>query len=128
MPERQDNLFNMSGHVSVERIDETFSAERSERARERGMERAAIAKHDQVAYAREIAKKIALSKPERTCTADEVQRVLVGEGIDLGPAAGAIFKSESWRFTGQWVKSARVKNHSRMLRVWEYREPTRPPP
>ena len=85
-----------------------------------GMQQAAGNTKEQLDIARKVAKQIALRRKDRTVTADDVGRVLKEVyGLDtLGPAAGSIFKTNDWEFTGQWRKSKRVTNHSRMLRVW----------
>lgn len=84
-----------------------------------GMNYAAGKRHSDLEIARNVALKI--SQKKRYVTADDVGRVLQREyGIlSLGPAAGSLFRTKDWRFTGLWKQSKRVKNHSRMLRVWE---------
>ena len=87
-----------------------------------GMEIAADNRQQLLELARNIAKTIAISNPSRTCTADKVGRILKEQyGIDtLGPAAGSLFKTSDWEFTGQFIKSKRITNHARLLRVWKY--------
>lgn len=68
--------------------------------------------------AKAIAKKIALSKEGRTCTIDDVQRVLIDLGINLGMAAGSVFKGSEWVFTGQYIATHRKSSHARQIKVW----------
>lgn len=98
--------------------DKTFDARLSDQLKFEGMERAAFKGRDMLKLARHIAREIGLECGE--CTADAVGRRLKSDyGIEsLGPAAGSIFKTPEWQWTGEFVKSRRVKNHSRLLRVW----------
>ncbi len=96
-----------------------FDAEEGERLRVRGMELASRRGYEQLYRARLLAIRIAQNRPSREVTADDVGRVLKRSGYPcLGPAAGSLFKTNEWEFTGRFVKSARTKNHSRLLRVW----------
>lgn len=87
--------------------------------REEGIALASESKAYNLNYARVVAIKIAASSPDRSCTADQVQRVLIGRGIHLGNATGGIFKGKQWRWSGKITTSARTSNHARILRVWE---------
>ena len=102
---------------------EMFDAVRADKEKEYGMAKAAKHKEDLLRYAQSIAREIAKARPSHEITADDVQMVLVARGRkpdELGPAAGSLFRnSHQWRFTGRYVKSTRVSNHSRMLRVWK---------
>ena len=100
----------------------TFDETRGDELKRKGMERAADRRADKLELARSVAKKIALSRVSKRCTADMVGRELQRHhGIEtLGPAAGSLFKTKDWKFTGDFVQSKRVSNHSRLLRVWEY--------
>ena len=40
--------------------------------------------------------------------------------IDLGNAAGAVFRERCWRLTPKRVKSRRTSNHAREIKVWEF--------
>jgi hypothetical protein len=95
-----------------------FDGPRSDYMKERGMKIAESNAETALGLARGIAKELARHKP--VVNADDVGRVLKQRhGIEtLGPAAGSLFKSSEWVFTGQWVKSARISNHSRMIRNW----------
>lgn len=85
-----------------------------------GMAKAAKNRKDLLATARSIAKHVARTSTKCTVTTDDVGRILKRDyGVQsLGPAAGSIFKGKEWEFTGNWVKSKRITNHSRMLREW----------
>jgi len=97
-----------------------FNGEESDRLKSEGMELAANAQQGDLALAREIAMEIATDDADRQCDSDRVGRVLESRhGVTtLGPAAGSIFAESHWQFTGQFKKSERVKNHSRLVRVW----------
>ena len=94
----------------------------SDKLKEDGMAKAADNRQEQLEIARNVAK--AIAKKKGTVNADDVGRVLkLIIGIDtLGPAAGSLFRGKEWVFTGQWVKSKRITNHSRMIRVWKLKE------
>jgi hypothetical protein len=98
-----------------------FDLSEGERAKKEGMEFAEAAQEGALRHAREIARRIAQSRPDRCCTADDVGRALRAQGLPdcLGPAAGSLFRGNEWKFTGRFVKSARIKNHARLLRVWQ---------
>ena len=98
--------------------DDLFDGKRGELLKTRGMALAEASAFDQLEAARDIAKIICRHRGE--VTADDVGRVLKRDhGIDsLGPAAGSLFKTKDFAWTGRWKKSVRTKNHSRMLRVW----------
>src|SRR5262245_44187594 len=106
----------------AETTDDIFDAEKSEALKREGMALGASPRLDVLSYARSIAKEIALRRASRTVTADDVGRELKARGIEsLGPAGGSLFKTPEWQWTGDYVKSHRITNHSRMLRVWRYR-------
>lgn len=82
-----------------------------------GMKNAADANHEVLMLAREIALHLAKQTGGR-CHADMVQSVLIANGLELGNAAGSLFKTQDWEWTGDFVKSDRVSNHARIIRVW----------
>lgn len=86
-----------------------FDAAASEALKEAGMELAAD--NRDLATARRIVRNVAASRTSLEATADD-------NPIDLGPAAGSLFFGEEWEFTGRRVKSARITNHARELKVW----------
>lgn len=94
-----------------------FDRKTSLALKDKGMQQAADARVDELAYARAVARDIA-RYGDSTCDADQVQQVLAKYDIDLGNAAGSLFKTDEWVWTGQFRQSARVKNHGRLLRVW----------
>ena len=95
-----------------------FDAEKGEQLKDDGMAIAAFNKQADLAHARMVAKILAERDALRITTADEVQEVMTERGVSLGNAAGSIFKGKHWQWTGQWVKSNRVSNHARFIRVW----------
>lgn len=97
-----------------------FDATQSEEQKEIGMARAAAANKEQLSIARQIAKELALATSTLECNADMVQEKLIQKGIDLGNAAGSIFRGNDWQFTGRFVKSERVHAHANLLRVWKF--------
>ena len=102
--------------------DDLFDAAESERLKQLGMAAAAGNRPAQLKLARRIA--TTLGQKKQFVTADDVGRILKKNfDIDtLGPAAGSLFKTRSWAFSGRWRKSVRKTNHSRMIRVWRYVE------
>jgi len=99
-----------------------YDQKRSEQLKLAGMELAADNVREPLELARTIAKELALTKPDRCLCMDEVGAVLETRyGIhSLGPASGSLFKSKEWSFTGRYVKSTKITNHSRIIRVWRY--------
>ena len=94
-----------------------FDEDLSDKLKEEGMARAEANAETPLQLARWSAKSIARDKG--VVNADDVGRRLQWHGIDsLGPAAGSLFKGKEWEFTGNWVKSKRITNHSRMIREW----------
>ena len=96
-----------------------FDAARSEAAKEQGMASAAIARAELLDRSRVIARTIASMHGE--VNMDMVSMEMERIGLDpnaLGPAAGNVFRGDEWVFAGRFVKSARITNHSRLLRVW----------
>ncbi len=98
-----------------------FDKKLSEKLKEEGKAKAASNLIEPLKLARKIARQIARIKG--VVTADDVGRQLKKYGIDtLGPAAGSIFKGKEWEWTGRYIKSKRITNHSRMLREWRLSE------
>lgn len=85
-----------------------------------GMKAAAESQEGALAQARMVAIDIAINKPCRTTDSDEVCGKLEELGLqsNLGPAAGSIFKTSDWEFTGQRRRSHRITNHAREIKIW----------
>lgn len=90
-----------------------FDLEAGERAKGHGMAAAATAEHERLDLARLYARLHA--EEHGTVTADDVQ---MNFSEPFGASAGSLFRGPEWEFTGQWVKSRRVSNHARAIRVW----------
>lgn len=99
-----------------------FHSSRGEQLRLSGMEMAADNAKEYLSLARKVAAQIARGRFDRCVTADCVGRVMkTDHGLDsLGPAAGSLFKTGDWEWTGKFRKSKRITNHSRLLREWRY--------
>jgi hypothetical protein len=96
-----------------------FDLKQGEALKKQGMTRAEHRRKTELEYGKFIARKIALEDPNRTCDADRVQMILIDQGIDLGNAAGMLFREKGeWQWTGEFMKSARKTNHARLLRIW----------
>jgi hypothetical protein len=90
-----------------------------EQLRKEGQAQAAASKESHVGYARELAVDIAMSRQDRCCNMLLVNEALAAEGRPgLGPAAGSVFLSHVWEFTGQRVKDTRAHAHSNEIKVW----------
>ncbi len=102
-------------------MTDLFDAAASEAGKVDGMASAAESRVDILDVARKLARGIALTRPDRTCTADDVARALVAEGFSvyaLGNAAGSLFKGDEWTWSGRFVQSERRHAHRNLLRVW----------
>lgn len=101
-----------------------FDAAESEKRKREGMAKAADASWRM--YNLRLARIVAadLCRENGSTDADQVGRVLKARyGIDsLGPAAGSLFKTDYFEWTGEFVKSERKTNHSRLLRVWRLKK------
>ena len=86
-----------------------------------GIAAASRCRKEVLELARDIAKRVALSRFTRTCSADDVYEELCLRGLQdqLGPAAGAIFKTKDWRFD-RFIESTRLTNKGRIIRRWRY--------
>jgi|TARA_Y100000310_G_C20589548_1_gene767229 hypothetical protein len=101
--------------------DFAFDFAASNAAKKEGMELAANANPDLLTVARQVAKALALTGPNRRVSSDDVflQMKRMGLPYNIGPVAGSLFKGPEWRFTGDRVRSKRISNHARELKVWE---------
>lgn len=97
-----------------------FSAAMGEVAKRRGMDLAAVNRAAMLEDARNAARIIASSRPDRRVTIDDVIGFLASSHMNwrLGNASGSVFKGGEFEFTGEWVNSARSTSHYRAIRVW----------
>jgi len=99
-----------------------FDGEESERRRSEGMDIAAVSRKNVLRLAQHACVEAALTRTDRTATADDAQKWLIDQGYSsdyLGNAAGSLFTDkDTWEFTGRWAPSQRVSNHSHQNRVW----------
>ena len=78
-----------------------------------GMKQAAENRAELLERARQIA--LQFAHKNGTVTADDVAFRM---DKPLGPAAGSIFKTKDFEFTGERRQSTRPDNHARELKVW----------
>ena len=98
-----------------------FDFEKGRTEAKRGMDLSRKARKELLELAQGLARTIARRRPERTCTADDVQRELIALGHQpwaLGNAAGSLFRGEEW-FCVDVVPSARVSRHSNKIGLWK---------
>jgi len=96
-----------------------FDLKMGESLKKEGMDLAAANRSSALKYAKSVARKLAMENSDRTCDADQVQRIMIDENIFLGPAAGKLFVGGGeWEWTGDFKKSARKTNHARIIRIW----------
>ena len=94
-----------------------FDYAAAEAAKSDGMELASTNQPGSLAMARAIA--IELATQHGDTNADDVGREMINRGYPAtGPWAGSIFKGDAWQFTGERIRSARVANHGREIKVW----------
>ena len=100
-----------------------FDAAAGSQARDTGMAIAAENRNEPLFVAQCIAVWIAENRPDRTVTIDDVIGHLASHGYDwkLGNASGSVFRGKMWQDTGRRLKSSRVSNHRREIRVWQLR-------
>ncbi len=96
-----------------------YDLRQSEQGKQEGMALAVSNKEAGLTKARILAVDLALRQTNRQVTSDMVGIAMQHRGMKpLGPAMGSLFRDGNWQFTGKYVKSSKVSNHSRMLRVW----------
>ena len=103
----------------------TFSLFAGVSERDMGIATAADSRNDLINKVREFLRTLARSRDNRCVTADDAYKFLAirdGELQRLGNAAGALFRTGEWEFTGCWTPSTRVSNHARMVRVWRLKD------
>lgn len=101
--------------TNLDLIKESFNLAEGERRKEQGMQLAADTRQDDLSIARDIARM--LNDRFGKVDADMVQDRLIPRGINLGNAAGSIFKTKEWVHVG-YTKSRRKTNHARVISVW----------
>jgi len=92
------------------------------RLKEAGIALASGNRRSLLEFAQAIAVELAARRPDRRVTADDVQLKLEQLGVPagaLGNAAGGLFRSKAWEFTGQFTESRRPRRHCNLLRVWQ---------
>lgn len=102
--------------------EDLFDSLEGKHRKEEGVSLASNNRKAILQQARKCAKLIAISRPSRTVTADDVQKALLAAGRtpgELGNAAGGIFRGKMWEYAGV-EKSARSTNNSRRICVWKY--------
>lgn len=99
-----------------------FDAVEAERRKEAGMARAAAARPELLALAREVASWLCAVRG--TVTSDDVAYRMAELGHDydaLGNAAGSVFRG-GFEWTGEVRSSERASTHGRVIRVWRRKE------
>jgi hypothetical protein len=87
------------------------------------MARAAQSQESALGYARELAMDLAKAG-NGECTADMVAEALEKEGrAPLGNAAGSLFLTHVWEWTGERRNSTRPNQHAKERKVWKLRYP-----
>jgi hypothetical protein len=90
------------------------------RRKEEGLDLASRTRRDALAAAKLIAMQLAARRPDRTITIDDIQEVIIPMGINLGPAAGSVFRGRDWEFVGT-RKTKRKTSHARPVSIWRLR-------
>ena len=99
-----------------------FDRIESQLRKDTGMKVAAENRSEALAVAREVALALGAQKIAGV-TADDVKEKMMEMRLqkelkNLGPAAGSIFKTQDWEWTGRFKPSENMSNHGRLLRVW----------
>jgi hypothetical protein len=81
-------------------VNNNFDAQKSEELKNEGIARAISGHKGDLELARKIAKTIAESNESNECDADKVQAVLIDMNINLGNAAGGLFRGKGWDGSG----------------------------
>jgi hypothetical protein len=90
-------------------------------AKDAGIAQANECRNELVEQLRGHLKLLARSRGNRVASADDFEHILslIGKTYaDLGPAAGGVFKSSDWEFTGLWSPSQRKSNNARRIAIW----------
>jgi hypothetical protein len=93
-------------------------------AKEARQSRAAARCRDSLlAFARDVVRKTAQSRPNRVATSDDFYVLMAGMGkgaAELDNAAGSILSGDEWEAAG-WKPSKRRSNHARPILEWRLR-------
>lgn len=87
------------------------------RLRDAGIDLATSTRQYNLKLARQVAR--VHCQAQGQVTADDVQESLRAWNIDLGNAAGGIFRGPGWVKIG-YTQSKRVSNHARVIAVWRW--------
>ena len=98
-------------------IQAEFDLKASREARDEGMDRAAEKRKHDLLLAKSIAVEIAKAAMNQSCSINDVQHRLAILGIDLGNAAGSVFKGGEWERVG-FGQAEKVSSHARVISVW----------
>lgn len=101
---------------------DVFDETESQKRKDEGMKIAAEAQPTLLDKCREVAVEIAMDRPDRKVSSDDVGIVMLQRHnvSGLGPVGGSIFRGPNWVFTGERVRSTRTTNHAREIKVWRY--------
>jgi hypothetical protein len=82
----------------------------------KGMNLAAAKRQADLEVARTTLYMLARSRPDREVTAEDVAH------MELGNAAGSLFRGRDWVWTGRFTESKVPKRHSGLIRVWRLKQ------
>jgi hypothetical protein len=102
-----------------------FNKAEGRRQRDAGIRAAADPRFALLLKVREGVKAVARTRANRTATSDDAHAWLLNNGHAdhaLGKGMGALFKEDSWVFTGQYTASARTCAHARPVKIWVLRD------
>jgi hypothetical protein len=102
-----------------------FDPDLAEILKRAGVAAAENHRKDLLVLGRYYIRQAALSRADKTATADDAARGFLKAGLPcdvLGNAAGALFRGGEWEFTGRMEKSKRITNHAHRNMVWRYRD------
>ena len=109
----------------MDAVDPEFDLALGRVLRNQGMARAASVKEDLLALGRHFCREAALSRPDRTSTADDSARGFHVSGLGknaLGKAAGSLYTTKDWvKLEGVTRQSRNTDNHARPQQVWRLR-------
>ena len=98
-------------------IKDQISLEVGKQLQNEGIDTATKGKEELLKAGRIIALKISQVKSE--VSADDVREVMLRLDMEwLGLAAGGLFRTPEWKWSGNYVQSRFIKNHARPIRTW----------